>query len=428
MARSLIRQLEQIRRSATYDDAVSDLYTSAVAEPTISGSLEGDINVVRSLMKELKGSSDWYGDLGNYFDPTNTTAGNAENKDLNLTNLKNNTLDSKTIIIAVTDDNSGSNYTVSGTSTGVLLTKTTTYALPTDRRGLPIFASTANNGTYQDEGASDNVCRVDVLDGSNDQEFSDGTHTIYAKFHDAADFSGTGTGTDVYVRFYKNNAVCDLSNTDVTAVKFVYPHRKIISAMEEYEWARTDFISGWEGDVELVEDISNLWNYTGAADGETDPTWTNTGSYYLLDGTPTDLEAAVNDINDGVGIRNYSEATGYLTDGESVTASIEALNLQIKTNADNISASSGEKYVEAVAIDIAKNTDHDIPSGTYTPSADAGREGKNMDVFVNGQLLAADTGAAGVNADRDYAEVDNNTIKFRFKVAATANITYVVRQ
>ena len=68
--RSLLRQLEQIRRSATYDDAVSGIYTSAVAEPTVSGSLEQDLNVIRSLMKEMKGTSDWYGDLGNYFDGT----------------------------------------------------------------------------------------------------------------------------------------------------------------------------------------------------------------------------------------------------------------------------------------------------------------------------------------------------------------------
>ena len=120
MARSFLEQLTQIRRSRIYDDAVSGVYTSAVAEPTVSGSLQDDLNVVRTLMKTIKGSTDWYSDLGNYFDPTSTTSGNAETKALNLTNIKNNTLDAKTVIIAVSDDNTTAGFTVSGTSDGVL--------------------------------------------------------------------------------------------------------------------------------------------------------------------------------------------------------------------------------------------------------------------------------------------------------------------
>ena len=105
MARSLLRQLEQIRRAATYNDDVASANTSAVAEPTVSGSLEQDTNVFRTLMKQLKGTTNWYDDPGKYFDPTNTDGSNTANKQLSLSNIKDNTLDSKTIILAVSNDN-----------------------------------------------------------------------------------------------------------------------------------------------------------------------------------------------------------------------------------------------------------------------------------------------------------------------------------
>jgi hypothetical protein len=432
MARSLLRQLEQIRRAATYDDAVSGVNTSAVAEPTVSGSLEEDTNVIRTLMKQIKGTTNWFDDPGNYFDPTSTTSGNAETKALNLNNLKNNTLDAKTIILAVTDDNSGSSYTVSGTSTGILLSPVTTnYADSTDRTGLPIFASTANNGSYYDEGGADNVCRIDVIDASNDSEFQDASgNTIYAKFHDGADFSGTGENTDVYARFYADGSACDLSTVSgVSSVYFVYPVRKRLSDMQEHEWLRTDFISSWEGDVELIEDIQNLWSFTGASDSDASPQpWNNTSASYLLQSDPSDLKSAVDAINDGVGSRLFAE-NNYISDGDSITDALDSLDQELKDISDSLTAGVGDKYVEAVASEISANTPHTLPySLTYTPESTAGREGKNMDVYVDGQLLAADTGSNGANADRDYGETSGTQVTFRFTIQAGRNITYIVRQ
>lgn len=95
MSRSLLRQLEQIRRAEVYDDAVADFNTSAVAEPVISGSLEEDMNVLRSIIKQVKGGSNWFDDPGKYFDPLNTTSGNVATKQLSLANISGNTLDSR---------------------------------------------------------------------------------------------------------------------------------------------------------------------------------------------------------------------------------------------------------------------------------------------------------------------------------------------
>ena len=437
MARSLLRQLEQIRRSATYDDAVTDVTTVGVAEPTTSGSLEDDLNVVRSLMRLTKGSTNWYDSLGNYFDPTNTTSGNAEQKALNLTNLKNNTLDSKTVILAVQEDNSGNGYTVSGASTGVLLTSANStiynkqYGTATDRTGLPIFAS--SEGSYYDESGDDRVVRIDVLDSNNDAQIQDGSgNTIYAKFHDGADFAGTGDGTDVYVRFYANGAVTDLATVSGLSgsVYFIVPERRLMSEVQEYEWQRTDFVSSWEGDIELVEDILNLWGYTGASDGvsSTVGSWTNATGNYPLSGNPSSLQSAIDALNTAAGDATYTEHN-YITSGQSLAAALDALDMQVKDNTDAISSGAATKYVEEVATDITAGVEHALPySLTYTPNSTAGQEGINMDVYVGGQLLAADTGALGVNADRDYGETSASGITFRFNVQAGRNITYMIRQ
>lgn len=434
MARSLLRQLEQIRRAALYDDAVVDVNTSAVAEPTVSGSLEEDTNVIRTLLKQLKGTTNWYDAPPDYFDPTNTDAISTANKSATLNNISGNTLDAKTIIVAVSDDNSGNGYTVSGTSTGVLLTPVTTnYADAANRLGLPIFASTTNSGTYYDLGGNDNVCRIDIINTSNDGEFvTIAGDTVYGKFHDGADFGGTGETGDVYVRLYANNTPIDMSSVSgtVTNIKFVYPVRKRLSDMQEHEWLRTDFISSWEGDVELIEDINNMWSYTGASNNldSTTGTWSNTSASYLLQSDPSSLKTAIDLINDGVGSRLFAEEN-YISSGATITAALDALDQEIKDLSDSIASGVGEKYIESVGTAITKNVAHTLPySITYTPEDTAGREGMNMDVFVDGQLLAADTGVNGVNADRDYAEASSTSVTFRFGIQVGRNITYVIRQ
>jgi len=427
MSRSLLDQLTQIRGSSTYSDSVVNATISDVAEPTVSGTLEEDLNIFRTLMKGLKGTTNWFGDLGQYFDPTDTDAGNATNKDLNLSNISSNTVDSKTVIVAVSADNSGAYYTVSGTDTGVLLSTTAVYATPIDRRGLPIFASVVNTGSYWDEGGSDNVCRIDVLNTINDAQFTDGTDLIYAKFHDGADFAGTGTGTDAYIRFYKNGSPCDLSGTGVTSVKFIYPLRRVMSEMQEYEWLRTDFVDSWEGDVELIEDIVNLWSYTGSGDNVDDASgWTNTAAYYALQSDPNNLWAAIDLLNDEIGDRDYLEEN-YISSGEDIADSLDKLDQNLKDVADSI-VCSPQKYIEQISGIIPKNVLHPLPySISYIPFSTVGQEGNNMDVYVDGQLLAADTGVAGVNADRDYGETTTSGITFRFNVRSDSNVTYIVR-
>lgn len=432
LQRSLLTQYEQIRQTGTYSDTVSGVNTQVVAEPstpTTSGNsddvLEHDMNVFRTLLRQIKGTTNWYDDLGTYFDPTSTASGKA----LTLDNISGNTLDSKTIILAVTEDNAGAGWVTSSGTEGILWTTTLLYADTDNMRGLPIFKSVTNSGTYYDEGGTNDFCRIDLLDSTTGGEFTDASgNEIYAKFHDAADHSGTGEYTDVYVKFYTDSGEYTFTEDDPTNITFVYPFRKVLSEMEEHEWQRTDFVSSWEGDAELVEDVINMWSFTGAADDITGPSFSNTGNYYLLSSSDDSLKEGLDSINDGFGDLTYTEQN-YVTDNESITSSLDALDVGIKDVYDSTVAGSGDKYVEELSGDLSAGTLHSLPySITYTPDSTIGQEGANMEVFVNGQLLAASTGANGVNEDRDYAETTASGITFHFDLWTGTNITYVVKQ
>ena len=424
MSRSLLSQLEQIAGSLTYNDLVDGFHTGAVAEPpdsTISGSLEYDLNLVRAHIREIKDyGGDWFAGLSTYtaaFDGS-TVSGSLANI-VTPTHGTGNVLDAKSVIMPVDDDNSGSGFTTATGTTGFLLTVSTQYADAADRRGLPIYAST---GTYYDEGGSDNIVRIDLLDTSTGNEFVDSSgNVIFARFHDGADNGGSGDGVDAWVAYYTVSGAYTWTAGDPSSISIVYPQRKIMSEMNEWEWFRTDFVSGFEGDVELIEDIENLWSFTGSGDGITSPTWTNTTAYYLLDGNPSDLEAAINDINDGVGDRDYTSEY-YVTDGQSITASIDALDQAIYTIT---SSGIGEKYVYSTSSAITAGTPITLPySITYTPNSSDTQPGANMDIYVDGQLLAADYATLGLN---DYAETSSNQWTPHFTIRAGANITYVVR-
>ena len=461
MARSLLSQLEQIAGSLNYNDLVADIHNGAVAEPsdsTVSGSVEYDLNIVRSLVREVKHiGSDWYAAL-----PTYTAAVDGSTIDASLSNIvttasgfgDGNLLDAKSVLMPVDDNNSGAGFTVSGTSTGFLFSTGTQYASTTDRRGLPIFASTT---PYYDEGEPDNIVRIDLLDLSTGNEFNGSNgEVVFGKFHDGADNGGTGDGVDAWVEFYTASGTYTWDGNDPSDITLVYPQRKIMSEMEEWEWFRTDFVSGFEGDVELIEDIENLWSFTGAGDNITSPTWNNTTAYYLLDGNPSDLEAAINDINDGVGDldfttgnyyaiqadgqtitqtledlnlaigdRDYTEEN-YVTDGESVTSSIDELDMALWDLATTVSGITAvNKYVYTTPGAISPETAITLPySLSYTPNASDQQPGQNMDIYVDGQLLAADYNTLG---DNDYEETDGNTWTPHFAIRNNANITYVIR-
>jgi len=436
LQRSLLTQYEQIRFSAAYDDAIAGVNTQAVAEPSGSTDdagaddvLQHDLNVIRTLIHDVVGGDtagtwDWFTSLETYEDPTAI----GTDKTANLYEMAGYTLDAFTIITAVEATNSGVGFTVSPTASGFLFNTNVGYADTTDKRGLCIFESTTNSGSYFDEGGIDDVCAIDLINTETGAEFTvSGTDDVlYAKFHDGADFGGTGEDYDVYVRFYSNDVPYVWDAVDPTNITMIFPRRKLLSEMAEHEWMRTDFVSRFEGDDAMVDDMVNLWAFTGGADNVTGPSWSNSGNYWLINSTDN-LQQAIDRINDEVGDRDYS-GYSYLSTDEEIVESLQALATQVKINEDAALTTAGDKYMVALASGISAETSVTLPaSKAYTPEAAGGKEGQNMDVYFNGQLLSASTGVSGVNADRDYAELTATTIKFHEDLYQDDNITYVIR-
>jgi hypothetical protein len=350
---------------------------------------------------------------------------------VSLSGIAGNTLDAKTIILAVNDSNSGNGFSITPGDGGFLFDNTLAYATHTNRLGLPIFQSTTNSGTYYDEGEyRDEIVTIDILDMSNNSEFRDTNgDLVYAKFHDGEDFAptGSGTGHDVYVKFYTDAGPYTFTADDPTSVRIVYPYRKLMSQVEEHEWTRTDFISSWEGDEVLVNKIVDLWSYVGSTDGTRDPDWTVISGSPMVD-SQTNLVDAIENINLEFGDRIYTEHN-YITSSESFTDNLDDLDIAMAAVAATLGSGSNKKYVQIVADDIPAGTAHQLPVGlTYTPKSDSGNQGGNMDVYLDGQLLSASTGAFGVNEDKDYSETDTTHITFSFDVYQYSNITYQVRQ
>ena len=433
--RSLLTQYEQIHRTAVYDDDIADVNTPEVAEPTsttISGAsdsvLEHDMNVLRTILKQIKGTDFWYSEM-KCFDPTNTDVSNVENKNLSLSSIKNNTLDSNTIILAISESNSGNGISLTEGSGGFLYETTHRYATPGNRIGVPIFSSTTNSGTYFDEGGFDRVVGIDILDASNGAEFKDsGGNIVFGKFHDGEDFGGSGDGTDVYVKLYTDDGPYTTTSGDPNLITMVYPYRKKLSTMQEHEWLRTDFISSWEGDSAIVEDISDLWSYTGSSNNETDPDWDVVGGFPIVDSSIKSLRDAIDAINTGIGNHIFTE-NNYITSGDSISDVLEDLDIKFEDVKNSIEDGVGEKHVVIVANDVPALTDYQLPSGlTYTPNSTGGQVGSNMDVYLDGQLLSASTGVNGANKDKDYSETSPTHIAFLFDVYQYSNITFVIRK
>ena len=60
MVRTKLRQVEQVQASDVYSDAVVSANTVPTDPSTAPQSLEQDLNVLRTLMKQVKGTANWY--------------------------------------------------------------------------------------------------------------------------------------------------------------------------------------------------------------------------------------------------------------------------------------------------------------------------------------------------------------------------------
>ena len=123
------------------------------------------------------------------------------------------------------------------------------------------------------------------------------------------------------------------------------------------------------------------------------------------------MVSALNVLNQQIGNRTYTGP--YLTSGQTITASLQALS-------DAINTASVVRTIERLLADVNANTAHTLPGGiTYV--LDGTNNGKFLFVFWRG--LLRDPGTV-VNGD-DYQETSTTQITPYSKIKAGDHITYM---
>jgi hypothetical protein len=179
-------------------------------------------------------------------------------------------------------------------------------------------------------------------------------------------------------------------------------------------WARTTMVGGIISDAALAQQIADLQSFVGASLGETNPVLTNTGVYFpfsnLASPSSSDLEAAVNVLNEQIGSRDYSSSI--LTDGQTVSASLQALS-------EAISDAMVIRVIERLTAAVPKNTSHVLPAGNQYV-LDATNNGLNMWVVWRKQFRDPGT----ISNGDDYEETDTSHITPYEKINAGDHINY----
>jgi hypothetical protein len=395
-------------------------------------SLEEFMNYMLTQTREIiDPANDWFDAMPKAFDPSNTDGSDTANEKMNLKVLADNWYGSKTKIIDIL---TGS-IAVSSSDIGALHLTSLSYADPSDRRGLVIQSSVANAGSYQDEVALSGITlgkhKVMLIDVATDAEFMDASgNLIYGVLQDGADHSGSGEGTDVFIKFVYDNAGVPTAYTwgadDPANIIAYIPQRKRRSELSEFDDRRA-FVSSVVGDAEQAEDIEEIRDALGIADGEGAGDWdlTNTGNFFPFSelGVDPTMEDIVNKLNEEIGSRDYTDEN-IVTDGQTITESIDAL--------DKFVGQGGykTKIIERVTSLISKNSAHTIPFASGSDALitsykqDTAHFGRYMEIRVAGVKLVPDSSAIAV--DGQYEETSSTTFTPRFNIRPGQIIEYIV--
>ena len=224
-------------------------------------------------------------------------------------------------------------------------------------------------------------------------------------------FRSVALGADL-----STNVAYTWERSQPTTVDMFFPFRERLDTMPENA-LRTTLVHGIQGDADLAQDILDIRSSVGIADGDTDLAGllTNLTNFYVFsnlpDATPSVVEA-LNTLNTQIGNRDYTGP--YLTDGQTVTASLQALS-------DAISGASVTRVIERLAADVTKNTAHTLP-GANTYTLDGSDNGANLWVFWRGLLRDPGTVANG----DDYEETSTTQITPYSNIKAGDHVNYFI--
>jgi hypothetical protein len=380
-------------------------------------SLEDDVNYTRTDRQKIKGTTNWYDAVPTYTRPTAT----GTPVDTNLTNIAGKTTDAVAYVV----NRAFYGQAVAPTNTLVTVSSTGNlkHADATDRTGVPVFDAGPFTGDWQS-------CYVHIVDGYSDGYA--GSELVVLSGPNAGErifgqtFNGASTSPDsVEVRFFSapfnvNYAVTSTPYTwevgQPTSINLLYGFNERLDQLDVNAF-RTVPALGILTDATLANRVNNLQQVVGVTDGYTNLLGylTNTTSFFpffnLPDATPSVVEA-LNTLNEQIGNRDYTGP--YLTDGQTITASLQALS-------NAIAGSNTVRVIERLAADVNANTAHTLPGGN-TYILDGTNNGMFLWVYTRGVLR--DPGP--VSAGNDYSETSTTQVTFYAKQKIGDHINYFI--
>jgi hypothetical protein len=334
----------------------------------------------------------------------------------NLANISGKTTDARGFIF----NRQFVGATVAATNTVITLTSVGNleHADAVDKTGIPCFDAAPYINDYL-------ACYVRITNPADGTELKvlAGAHAgekIYG-----LTLNGTSTSPDsVQVKFYSVPLSGNLSTQSTaytweaglpTTLNLVYGYFERLDQASEYI-LRTLETLGVEESGALRQDVTDIQQVIGMDDGDTFlDSLTNTGNYFpfvnLPDATPSVTEA-LNTLNAQIGSRDYNGPL--LTDGQTITASLQALS-------DSIANANVVRYIERLSADLLPNTAHTLP-GAATYVLDGTNNGRGLSVYTRGILR--DPGTV-INGD-DYVETSVTQVTFYAKQKLGDHINYYV--
>lgn len=436
MPRSLLYQPLQVGASPVYDDTISSPHTAGVAEGQVE--LNGDLNVLRTLMKDLLGATNWYDT------PEMSIKGIADKYFIEL--IHPNTFDDvatgtgtsstafDTAIKAITGHNNGGGTSIAG---GVIVNATKPYRIeirdhdtqnPIDDGGNnEVYGRLTWSGTQYvvnwysyisgTETAYNFVASVDIDMAyvALSRRYEDLNWDVFLNngWHDVAgplgtiDDSNVTTGPWSFLLTGKTTAQQAFDKIDKLGST---ASGEGASGVAIYDLL--GYYTGLQAEAALQEIATQLggtnsttYNFTEnnvLADNDTVYPALN-----KLDLKWGDLASAVN--GEGASLVGVEDAGGFFAGTD-----VEAVLQEIGQDLEDV---SGWKKEQETAGPISSGAAHTLPNSlTYTLGS-----GANLDVYFRGQLLTE--GAAN-----DYIEDTTSTVKFNFTVPASSNLIYCVRK
>lgn len=379
--------------------------------------LEDDVNYIRTDRKLIKGTTNWYDPIPTYTRPTAT----GTSVPANLSNIAGKTTDA----VAYNVNRAFFGQAVAATNTLVTVTSVGNlkHADTTDRTGVPVFDAAPFTGDYTS-------CYVHVVDGAADGYA--GSELVVIAGPNAGErifgvtYNGSSTSPNsVEVHFFSAPFNVDYTVAPTpytwevgqpTTINLLYGFNERLDQLDVNAF-RTVPALGILTDAALANKVNNLQQVVGVTDGYTNLLGflTNTTSFFpffnLPDATPSVVEA-LNTLNEQVGNRTYTGS--YLTSGQTITASLQALS-------NAIAGSAMKRVIERLAADVNANTAHTLPGGN-TYIVDGTNNGKYLYLYTRGVLRDPGPVAAG----NDYTETSTTSITFYAKQKTGDHINYFV--